>query len=469
VKKIAIVGGGISGLSAAYHLEKARRSGAPLAWQLFEQSARLGGIVGTEQVRGCVVETGADSFLSEKPWAFELCRELGLEDQLIGSNDSRRRTFVLVGGNLVPLPEGLQFIVPTSLEQAQRSELFSEDTKRLIANEINLPPYKSNGDESVAAFVARHFGNQVVERLADPMLAGVYGGRAANLSVRTIMPRFVQMEQEHGSLIRAFEASSSTRSAHKPIFTSLRNGMQQLVDAMIGRLDLAAVRTQCAVGEIDRAKQWRLQMAPQKGAGATEEFDALIIAIPAQVAAQLLASSAPELVQELGKIPYTSSLIVTLAFPKKELEQQGISPQGFGFLVPAAEKSRLLACTFVENKFSHRVPSDLVMLRGFLGGTRNEAAMALSDEEAVALVRREFEEILGITGTPVLARVFRWPRSMPQYEVGHLERVARIEKLCARIPGLYLIGNAYRGVGVPDCIREGREVTEKIVATDSHG
>jgi oxygen-dependent protoporphyrinogen oxidase len=464
VKKIAIIGGGISGLSAAYYLEKARRSGAPLAWQLFEQSARLGGIVGSEQVSGCVVETGADSFLSEKPWAFELCRELGLEDQLIGSNDSQRKTFVLVRGKLIPLPEGLQFIVPTSIEHLQRSELFSDETRRLIADEVKLPPRKSRGDESVATFVARHFGNEMVERLADPMLAGVYGGRAANLSVRTILPRFVQMEEEHGSLIYALQASSGQRSAHKPIFTSLKNGMQQLVDAMISRLDLGAVRTQCAVSQIDRAKQWRLQLAPQQGMGFTEQFDALIVATPAHAGVRLLARPAPELAQELGKVSYTSSLIVTLAFPKKELEQQGVLLEGFGLLVPAAEKSHLLACTFVENKFNHRVASDLVMLRGVLGGARNEAAMTLSDEDAVALVRREFEEILGIKSTPVFARVFRWPSSMPQYEVGHLERVAGIEELCARVPGLYLIGNAYRGVGVPDCIREGRDAAARILA-----
>ncbi|HLY91846.1 MAG TPA: protoporphyrinogen oxidase, partial [Candidatus Angelobacter sp.] len=208
MKKIGIIGGGVSGLSAAYSLEKARRSGAPLEWRLFEQSPRLGGIVGSEYLNGCVIETGADSFLSEKPWAFDLCRELGLEDQLIGSNDAARKTFILLHGKLVPLPEGLQFIVPTSLDHVMRSELFSEETKRLIAAEVSLPPRKDDGDESIAAFVARHFGNEVVDRLAGPMLAGVYGGDAARLSMRTIMPRFVKMEEEHGSLIRALQASA---------------------------------------------------------------------------------------------------------------------------------------------------------------------------------------------------------------------------------------------------------------------
>ncbi|HZR28137.1 MAG TPA: protoporphyrinogen oxidase [Terriglobales bacterium] len=468
MKKIGIVGGGISGLSAAYYLEKARRNGAQLEWQLFEQSARLGGIVGSEYLNGCVVETGADSFLSEKPWAFELCRELGLEDQLIGSNDAVRKTFVLLHGKLVPLPEGLQFIVPTSLEHVMRSELFSEETKRLIAAEVNLPPRKNDGDESIAAFVTRHFGSEVVERLADPMLAGVYGGRAASLSMRTIMPRFLQMEQEHGSLIRALQASAGKKSA-RSIFTSLKNGMQQLLDAIAAQLNPSAIRARHAVTHAAKTQSGNADQWEVRGTGFAEDFHGLILATPAHSAAGLLQSCCPELAQELANISYSSSMIVTLAFPKEELKKQGISPEGFGFLVPASEKSCLLACTFVGNKFQYRQADDLVLLRGFMGGARDAAALALSDADAIALVQREFAEILGIHSQPVFTRVFHWPRSMPQYEVGHLERVARIEHLRKSTPGLYLIGNAYRGVGVPDCIREGRDAAEKVLARDLHG
>lgn len=465
MKRIAIVGGGISGMSAAYYLEKARRGGAPIAWQLFEQGPRLGGIVGSEPVEGCVVETGADSFLSEKPWAFELCRELGLEDQLIGSNDRQRKTFLVLDGKLVPLPDGLQFIVPTSLPDVMRSPVFSDETKRTITSEVNLQPRKSSGDESVAAFVARHFGQEVVERLADPMLAGVYGGRAAQLSVRTILPRFVHMEEEHGSLIRALQLagqSAGKRQNQRSIFTSLRNGMQQLLDALAARLDPAALHTQCVINGAAAPEKnggrWKLQ-----GVNFAEDFDAIVLALPAPAAAQVLEGCCTELSQELDKIAYSSSVIVSLAFPKEELERQGIHPEGFGFLVPATEKSRLVACTFVGNKFNHRVAGDLVLLRAFLGGTRDEAALALPHPEVVALVQREFAEILGIRSRPAFARVFRWPRSMPQYEVGHLERVARIEELGKSVPRLYLIGNAYRGVGVPDCIREGRDAAEQIL------
>ena len=468
MRKIAIVGGGISGLSAAYYLEKARRNGAPLEWRLFEQSPRLGGIVGSEYLNGCVIETGADSFLSEKPWAFELCRELGLEDQLIGSNDAARKTFILLRGKLVPLPEGLQFIVPASLDHVMRSELFSEETRRLIAAEVNLPPRRNDGDESIAAFVARHFGNEVVDRLAGPMLAGVYGGDAARLSMRAIMPRFLKMEEEHGSLIRALQASAGNKSPHS-IFTSLKNGMQQLLDGIAAQLDPDAIHAQCAVTAVTesqnrKAGRWTLQ-----GRNFSEEFDALVLAVPAYAAARLLQSCRPGLAQELDKISYSSSMIVTLAFPKRELEKQDIHPEGFGFLVPASENSRLLACTFVGNKFQHRQADDIVLLRGFMGGAHNQAALALSDAEAVAIVRREFAEILGINNgihsQPVFTRVFRWPRSMPQYEVGHLERVAHIGHLLKSASGVYLIGNAYRGVGVPDCIREGRDAAEMILAT----
>jgi len=324
----------------------------------------------------------------------------------------------------------------------------------------------------VASFVGRHFGEEVVERLAAPMLAGVYGGRAATLSMRTIMPRFLQMEEEHGSLIRALQLtgqSSAKKQSSQPIFTTLKNGMQQLLDAMSAQLDSAAVHTQCTISDVTQSQKGNECKWNLRSATLSEEFDVLIFALPAHSAARFLQDCCPELAQELLKISYSSSLIVTLAFPKWELEKQGIRPEGFGFLVPASEKSRLLACTFVGNKFNHRVADDLVVLRGVLGGARDEAALALSDQEAVALVQREFAEILGIHSRPAFARVFRWSYSMPQYDVGHLERVARIEVLRGILPGLYLIGNAYRGVGVPDCIREGRDAAGKILATDFRG
>lgn len=467
MKRVAIVGGGVSGMSAAYYLEKARRAGAQIEWQLFEQSPRLGGIVGTEHVSGCVVETGADSFVSEKPWAFELCRELGLEDQLIGSNDASRKTSVLVGGKLFPSPEGLQFIVPTSLPEIESSPLFSEQTKRMVGDEVKLAPRNSKGDESVAAFVARHFGQEFVDRLAEPMLAGVYGGRASDLSVRTILPRFVQMEEEQGSLIRALQSKTKLTGRQpnqRSIFTSLKNGMQQLLDALCARLDPGRLHMQCAVSAVTgpgkHGSKWKVSAATL-----SEEFDALVLAVPAPVVARLLQRDCRELSKELGQIAYSSSLIVSLGFPQEEVSKQQVCLEGFGFLVPATEKRRLLACTFVGNKFNHRVPRDLVLLRGFIGGTRDEAALALSDSEAIALVRQELADILGIRSQPVFARVFRWPRSMPQYAVGHLNRIARIEQLRKSVPGLYLIGNAYRGVGVPDCIREGRDAAEEITTT----
>jgi oxygen-dependent protoporphyrinogen oxidase len=307
-----------------------------------------------------------------------------------------------------------------------------------------------------------------VDRVADPMLAGVYGGHARELSVRTILPRFVQMEEQQGSLIRALQ--SQTKPAHekqnqRSIFTSLKNGMQQLLDALAARLDPVGVHTQCAINLVvapaKNRHQWMLQ-----GANFTGGFDAVILAVPAYVATALLQGCGKELPEELGKIAYSSSLIVSLAFPQEELNKLGVYLEGFGFLVPATERRRLLACTFTGNKFGHRVASDLVLLRGFLGGARDEALLALSEAAAIALVQSEFAEILGVRSQPAFSRVFRWPRSMPQYEVGHLDRVARIEKLRTSVPGLYLIGNAYRGVGVPDCIREGRYAAEEILRTE---
>lgn len=464
MKKVAIIGGGISGLGAAYYLEKARRAGAAISWQLFEQSARLGGIIGTEHMSGCVVEAGADSFVSEKPWAFELCRDLGLEDQLIPSNDASRRTSILLDGKLAPLPAGLQFIVPTSLSEIERSPLFSEQAKRTIADEVKFAPHDSQRDESVEAFVARHFGQEFVDRLADPMLAGVYGGRASDLSARTILTRFVEMEREHGSLICALSKarSASEKPGQRSIFTSLRNGMQQLVDSTAAKLDPGCLRVRCAVDTVSAPQRagdkWKVSAL-----GVSEEFNSVIMAVPARVAAQLLRKDCGKLSQELAQIAYSSSLIVALAFPEEEIAKPDLQPGGFGFLVPATEKRRLLACTFVGNKFNHRASDGLVLLRAFLGGARDEAVLSLSDSDAIALVRRELADILGIGSQPVFARVFRWPHSMPQYQVGHLDLVGRIEQLRKEVDGLYLIGNAYRGVGVPDCIREGRDAAEEIL------
>jgi len=481
-KRIAIIGGGISGLSAAYYLERAKNSSSPLkptpglsgppatlsdiSYELFEASPRLGGVMWTERVEGCLIEAGPDSFLSEKQSAAVLCRDLGIADQLVGSNDAQRKTYILVKGRLVPMPDGLMFMVPTKLMPTVTTPLFSMATKLRMAKEFFAKPMLREEDESAAEFVERHFGAEVVDRLADPLLSGVYGGDAARLSVRAVLPRFLDMEAKYGSLSRAMlaamkkrpttQASKNARpGAPAPIFTSMFDGMQQLVDAVVAQLPRERLHTGTAVTGVAReGGRWKVI----SGEG-TREFDHVIIATPAYVAAALLKNVSAELSKLLAQIAYSSSVTVALGYDAAKFDGKvnGNPPDGFGFLVPRSEGKRLLACTFVHNKFPHRAPEDKFLLRVFLGGSKDEAALELSDDEILRVVREDLYSILKLTAEPRFTRVYRWKRSMAQYEVGHLERVAEIGRLRSELPGLSLIGNAYSGIGVPDCIRTGME------------
>jgi len=472
MKRIAIVGGGISGLAAAFELEKERNRGAPLEYVLFESSARFGGVIHTESIDGCVVDAGPDSFLTEKPWAADLCRELGLGDQLIGSTDAERKTYILLKGRLVSLPDGLQFMVPTRLAAAFFSPLFSWRTKARIVREWFYRAGSAASESTVAEFVERHYGREMVERVADPLLAGVYGGSADELSVKSVLPRFLEMEVKHGSLGRAMVAASRNRrnptagadlrSAGQPraavptLFTSLRNGMQQMVDALTGRIPERARRLNACI-EAVRAESGKWLGV---GAGRTEEFDAVILATPAHAAAELLGSASAELAAELNAIRYSSSVTAVLSYDQSV--RAGL-PAGFGFLIPRAENRRVLAATFVHNKFPHRAPCDRALMRCFLGGTRDEEILQRSDDEIAALVRQELQQILGITAEPLLVRIFKWKQAMAQYEIGHSARIERIKRLVERMPGMGLAGNAYGGIGLPDCVRTGSEAAAIIL------
>jgi oxygen-dependent protoporphyrinogen oxidase len=463
--RIAIIGAGISGLSAALALENARSKGAALDYVLFESAPRVGGSLLSERVDGCLVEAGPDSFLSEKPWAAVLCRELGIGDQLIGSNDHLRKTYIVVRNRLIAMPDGLQFMVPTRVLPTALSPLFSFITKlRMLAELLHSPRprnEKTPGDESVAQMVARHFGAEVVERLADPLLSGVYGGHAAGLSARAVLPRFVEMEEKYGSLSRGMLAArrrmakpASARPA-APLFTSLADGMQQLVTAMMARLAPDNVRTATPVSRIARAYgQWQVWST-----GGSELYDGLILATPAWAAAELISPVDATLANDLAAIPYSSSITVTMGYSEEQLRPL---PPGFGFLVPRSEGRRMLACTFVHNKFPHRAPAGKGLLRCFLGGAKDEAALALSDGEVEQIVRQELKEILGLAAEPLFVRIYRWPRSMAQYNVGHLSRVARIEAVARRLPSFALAGNAFHGIGVPDCIRSGQQAAAAV-------
>jgi len=471
MKRIAIVGAGISGLAAATVLERARQSGAEIEFAIFERGPRLGGVMITDHVDGCLIEAGPDSFLTEKSWGLEFCRSLGLGDQLIGSNDSERKTYILVNGRLVTIPDGLMFMVPTKLLPTITTPLFSLSTKiRMGLEYFHAPKSAANGrDESVAELVERHYGAEMVERLADPLLAGVYGGDAASLSAAAVLPRFVDMERQYGSLSRGMLASrkkmaAMMREKHgenhrpkpRPLFSSLKNGMQQLVDAVANFIPRESVNLNRDITAILRdGEKWRLVSA-----AGVESFDALVLAAPAQLAGRLISGAAPTLANELLDISYSSSVTVTGIYNRADLRNV---PPGFGFLVPKSEGKRMLACTFVHNKFPHRAPEDRGIIRTFLGGLRDEGVLSLSDVEILATVRRELKAIIGLEAEPRAERVYRWNRSMAQYGPDHLARVQRINEASKQLRQFALAGNAYQGIGVPDCIASGTQAAADVL------
>jgi len=460
--RIAIIGGGISGLSAAFTLEEKRQSGAEIEYVLFEAAPRLGGVMVTDRVDGCLVEAGPDSFISEKPWAADLCRKIGLGDQLIGSNDADRKTYILAKGKLMVMPDGLMFMVPTKIMPTVLSPLFSIRTKMRMAAEWFHPPRKADEDETVAEMVKRHYGSEMVELLADPLLSGVYGGEASGLSVRAVLPRFADMESKHGSLGRAMLAARKKMGAAasvpaRPLFTSLKEGMQQMVDALVARLDAGALKTSSLVQSVIRQNNgWTVCAGYQ-----SDQFDAVIIATPTHAAAALLQAADENLAREMGEINYSSSVTVTLGYDEQVRRSL---PPGFGFLVPRSEGHRMLAATFVHNKFPHRAPENRAIVRCFLGGARDEQILQSSEEEILQIVRSELRQIIALNAEPLFVRVYKWKSAMAQYSVGHLERLQRIESLRQKLPGLALAGNGYNGIGVPDCVRSGAEAAGKILA-----
>jgi len=456
--RIAIVGGGITGLAAAHRLATARSSSAAVEQVLFEASNRLGGVIYSDRVDGCVVETGPDSFLTEKPQTLDLARELGIAGDVIGSNDRERVTYILHRGRLAPLPDGLMFLVPTRLLPMALTPLIPFFDKIGMLRELFHRPRKV-GDESVASFVERHFGRGMVENIADPLLSGVYGGDAGQLSVQATLPRFAEMEEKRGSLIRAVlqarKKARHTTVVPRALFSTLKSGLSQMVVALEARLPAGSVQLETSVTEL------RPSPGPAGGQGyellsagrALGRFDAVILALPAYQSGRLLAGVDARLSEPLLQFPYSSSMTVVLGYPRQVREHL---PPGFGFLVPRKEGLRMLACTFVHGKFPERVPENLAVLRCFLGGSRDERVLDLNDADVTALVRRELHGILGLKDEPRFVRIYRWRGAMAQYAVGHRDRVLAVKQALAAHPGLYAAGNWEAGIGISDCIRSGQ-------------
>ena len=458
--RVAIIGGGISGLSAAYYLA---RAGAIST--ILESRPRLGGVIQTERVEGCTIEAGPDSFLSAKPAALELLRELGLGDEVIGSNDHLRVTCVRRGGRLVPLPDGLMMMVPTKIMPLLTTRLVSWRTKIRMGMELFRAPEPKPDDESVAQFIEEHYGSEAVDYLAEPLLSGIYGGNPGELSVTSVLPRFVELANRYGSLTRgvlAMRAKATSTGAPVPLFRTLKGGLGQMVDAITYAMRGRFEARECRVQAVERSGEgFRLHLH-----GDWMDADHLVVATEAHNAATLLGAVDGRLADLLGEVPYSSSMTVALGFDAADFARP---PDGFGFLVPKKERQRLVACTWIGTKFDYRVPEGKVVARCFLGGMDDAGILGESDETILAAVASELREIAGVTAQPRFSRIFRWPRSMAQYTVGHPRRVAEMEARVAAIPGLYLAGNAYQGIGIPDCIRMGRAAAEKILARAASG
>ncbi|MEO8050465.1 MAG: protoporphyrinogen oxidase [Acidobacteriota bacterium] len=454
-QKVVVVGAGISGLSAAYDLTTA---GADCT--ILEKQARAGGVIETRVVDGCTLECGPDSFLSAKPAALTLIKELGLEADVIGSNDHQRTTYILKHGALVALPEGVMMIVPTRVMPMVKSPLLSWGTKIRMGLEYFRKPGESR-DRSVAEFVVDHFGQETLDYLAEPLLSGVYGGDPARLSVGSVLPRFLQMEAKYGSLVRGVLAgrSSAARSGAAPsgpLFRTLKGGLGTLVDALASRVNVCRA-------DVETVERMENGFRVRAG-GEWIETDQVIVACPAWSAAHLVRGLDARLSELLGSIDYSSSLTLSLIYRAAEFEGKRA---GFGFLVPKKERQRLAACTFVGTKFSFRVPDDRIVLRCFFGGIGDPAILDESDESVIAIAREELRRILGLTAAPLSQVIARWPRSMAQYTIGHQQRVEEIRARVTAIPGLHLAGNAYEGIGIPDCIQAGRTAAKAALTSAS--
>jgi protoporphyrinogen/coproporphyrinogen III oxidase len=446
---LVVIGGGIAGLAAARRLEALVPEAQVV---LVEGSERLGGKVLTERTEGFVIEAAPDSFLSRKARGTGLCEELGLGEELVGRRPENARSFVRRGSELFPLPEGLTGMIPTDLEALADSPLLSEAGKERVAAEPELPPAPPAGDESIAAFVSRRLGAEAYEAFVEPLLTGIYGGDGDRLSLEATFPQLRRLELEHGSLLRGLRDQPPSTSAYPP-FVGLRSGTDALVHALVGSLGRTSLRTGTTATELRReAEGYAVGLA----GGGVLRADGVVVAVPAFAAAGLLAPLDDELAALHAEIPYASSAVVTLGYPRDEVPHP---LDGYGYVVPRSEGSDVLACTWTSSKWEGRAPAGQVLLRVYAGRFGGRDVTEEADDALIALARDEVR-LLGIEAQPTLVRISRWPQGMPQYVLGHPTRLDRIERALAAHPGLALAGAAYRGVGIPDCIASGEHAAE---------
>jgi oxygen-dependent protoporphyrinogen oxidase len=464
IPHIVIVGGGVAGLAAAHRLvELGRERETPLRFTLLEASDRLGGVINTERRDDFLLELGPDSFISEKPWALALCHRMGLEPELIGTQDQHRATFVVRKGKLELLPEGFMLLAPTKLAPLLRSPIFSWLGKLRMALDLVLPR-GGQEDESLGSFVRRRLGREVLERVAQPLIGGIYTADPERLSLAATMPRFLQLERDYRSVILGMWQSARKRpqeaqnasGARWSLFVTLRNGLQQFVDTLAPRLSLGEVRCHALVSSVQKkADGWEVRCED----GASLSADGVIVATPAFQTARVLQSFDPSLADLLSRISYSSAATVNLAYYREQIPHP---LNGFGFVVPHIEQRSIIAGSFSSVKYAGRAPDGAVLLRAFVGGSLQDDLFNLNDQAMAHAVRKELAALLGVRDEPLFVRIARYPRSMPQYLVGHLRLVTRIERRASEHAGLALAGNAYRGVGIADCVRSGETAAEDV-------
>ena len=462
MKKIIIIGGGIAGLAAAYRIQRKISEGADLECILLEGSDQFGGKISTEKSDGFVIERGPDSFISQKPAAIQLCKQLGLEDRLTGTNPNSPKTFVYTGGKLVTMPDGLSLMIPTKFLPFALTSLFSLPGKIRMALDLLIPRKDGNSDESLASFVRRRMGEEALSKMAEPMLAGIYASDPEKMSIGSTFPMFVETERKYRSLILGMlarkkamlmNAGTRPRTSHS-LFMTLKDGLGEMVDAVIKNSPNIQFKSGVKVAALEKKKDgWHVKL----GDGSECQADAIILATPGGVTAKIIKPIAPDSAELLDRIHYVSTATVTLGYKKEGFSH---SLDGFGFVVPKAEGRSILACTWTSSKFPHRAPEGHVMLRCYLGGALQEEIAEKDAETLERLVRNDLQEIMGIKETPIFCKVFKNNKSNVQYHVNHSERIDSIMEDLKNFPGLFLAGSAYRGIGIPDCIQNGNQAAE---------
>ena len=465
MKRLIIVGGGIAGLATAYFaLEWAKKEGQNIHLLLLDEKNRLGGCILTEKVDDFVIEGGPDCFLYEKPWALALCEKLGLGDRILNTNENRR-TFILSNGKLHELPEGFMLMVPTSFMPFIKSSLISWPGKMRMAMDYFIPRKQSHQEESLSEFVRRRLGNEALEKIAEPLVAGIHAGTPETMGLKSTFPRFLQIEEEYGSLIRGMLARRKMalqwqrkEGPNRTMFLTLKDGLGEWMDCLKERIGDETFCLETKVVGIEKLGEndYRVKLSD----GTFREADAIVLATPSFVTGKVIQGLDPKLSEILLTIPYVSSATVSLAYRRPQIHHP---LDGFGFIIPREEKRKIMASTWTSVKFNHRAPKDAVLLRAFVGGANNEALVNLDDDMMLRMVREELRDIMGVEGDPLLTKIYRWEKSMPQYLVGHLEKVAQIEERTNLQPGLFLTGCAYKGIGISDSVHDAEITAEKAV------